>query len=337
MKYNEALNKFVIHLSTKEKYKHYTTGWANIPCPFCDKDGHKNHLYIHIPNIDSPGRVSLKCFKPGCEFAEFNRTIKPEDFELLGFTDTEAIKVILSEMKKLPGLPRLASNNKDYIPLIYPKKYNHLQVEYFYKRTKIKITDTIIDKYKVILDIKEFIKLNKDVISVDSYKTLSDIKVPVIGFICNNNQGISIRGINNSLKMQIKFNNNDESLFYSIDESEYNSYNNIVISDGIFDIINAQSKYAILPNTMYAASLNKDKFINLIVSLGLNCKGEYLIVFEDNIMKNKEWIPDTKMYKSYKRLNYIFKNIFVVYNESNKVKDLGDMSEEHIPTKIKIS
>lgn len=339
MRYIDALEKLYHYLfirKEKLKFKTYTTGWHAMICPYCGRENSEPHFYIFIPTMDKPGKVMVKCFKPDCTGANKGRPITQEDFDSLGITDDEVINCILDNNKKLPQLPSIISLEKNMKPIMVTFRSTYDNRQYFYDRINIPLTEIISEEFKVIGDIKEFLKVNKNYLSPQAVITLDKCN-HCIGFLTENNQCISLRSNkkDSSFKLICRLTEKEESEVYFINKiKDKNKPKNMVISDGIFDIINAATKYVILENTEYYATLSRDRFISTIQEKIKNGTFDKLIILEDNIKdkSTNRYIRDESFYKKYKKLSYAFKEIWVVYDMISK--DLGDMREKHMPNKI---
>lgn len=295
--------------------------------------------------------VMLKCFRASCtaDFLLSNpdtdatkaRVITHEELLQLGFNNEEAITEILN-CKDF--IHKKTKSLVDRTVLVQDTELSKYQKAYIKKRCNFMPSKYEMDKYHVVADINEVIDDNDIQMSSEissMYKCYD--KDNAITFLCNN-VTLSTRAISPEVRMQksiINISNNITSSGYTIGDS-LNNKHTLVLTEGIFDIINAERYFAVFddPGVLYAASLGFGKSANIIENFFYkNIETmKTLILFMDSDISTmvhgvRQYIYNEKqLYTLLKSLDNSlgednFKDIYVCYNTKNK--DCGDLSQEY--------
>jgi hypothetical protein len=210
-------------------------------------------------------------------------------------------------------------------------KNNIFKINYLKSRTGINFTETKIKKYKIILNIKEFLNLNKIILDDKGiYSILDELDAYAIGFLSYNNNIINLRNISSKLiktrYVNIKIDKKIMFPYLYIPPSEVDlltSFPTIAVGEGAFDILCIRKRFftddsnnIIFGSVGSAGSYKRaiKKMINLTCFIG----GDILI-FSDKDVKLETYEKDLNEFKG------IYK-IKVIYNKLNK--DFGEINEE---------
>ena len=336
-----ATKKFLDFIHKELNAKGGTKGWYKIDgsriCNECIR--HKRRtLYAYVSEGSG---VYLKCFRASCElkrFATYN------DFVDLGFKDKEAITVLLDRTNKID----IRNYNKSYRPIIISdKRVSKEQRDYFALRTGIQLDDDRVTKYRIIPNVIQMVKENFDedepfygkFFSMGIYGEKS-----AITFATEDYSTISFRHIKYNKKLV--FNTADDVINngYTLTRGEEDKIDTLVLTEGVFDLINVYNRYAILDNAKYIATFGYASFFSDVIHWYKQyiTSIKRLIIFADSDIEIgfDNFTYDKKMYNSlFKKLDIeigedAFEEIFVVYN--TKSKDFGDISKPIEPVKVKI-
>lgn len=292
----------------------------------------KSKLYMQIgitdDNVDTP--IFLKCFRASCGLA---RVINRDDFELLGYENEENIKLLLSynsnsTFKKIK-VNRSGFGNLKKLPYNKMILDNHRnQIDYLIKRTKINFKNIInLYKYRIILDFNAFIELNNLKIDKLKFKNLD-----TIAFITDDGNMVQLRGIDSSFKQKLTIDDSVKSHGYELySDKDIDEVESLVISEGIFDIINVKSMLRDMKKTKFVASLGFDAIVDIInYNMNKYCDTlKRLVIVMDSdtevngVFKfNIDQIIKLKRHLKNKINISMFTDIIFVYN--TKSKDFGD-------------
>lgn len=233
--YNDEFIDFLkSHLSyVKVKSKNIIT-----KCPWCEYGEKKDHYHLYI-SLTSP---IFHCFHGECQTSG---TIKKLILKLTGtdvcdkFVDREKIKQIAKKsfVKINESLQKKTINV--VLPEIEEEKH---KLKSLYLKQRFKFQNINLKNIRgLILDVEKFLDLNKSVIQLDSeiLKLKEYLCSNFIGFLTEHKSKVVFRNIDTistfkHYKLEIQ-----QSKFldyYKILGNNYNS-NNIVLSEGIFDIL----------------------------------------------------------------------------------------------------
>jgi hypothetical protein len=340
MDLNQAHKLFLDFVRSELKGKGgYYTGWIRIDgsriCDECTKHKRKS-LYILMKEGFRP---FLKCFRISCDI---KRYITREDFNNFGFTDKEAIKCLLDDT--ISYNTKTERDIKNSVPLIITD-YNldKVQAKYLKDRTWLEDDYDTINKFRIIPNLADAI-----------YETYENDPETLAKFgetnIKSNKHNITFASENYNMyfyrdifdpKIKLKFSTGTTEP-YILKNSDDPSY--LVVAEGVFDIINAYTKFAVIDKAVYIATGGAQAIFNEICNVYAQYVEtlENLILFADSDIKigENKYNYDKKFYNNLiKKLDKTlgknaFKHIFIVYNK--KSKDFGDMREDILADKIQI-
>lgn len=316
-----------------------------IRCPFCgdSKTSLKDaHFYIH----NSPP-FAFYCQK--CNVS--SKAMSPDVLKKIGVFNPKINNLLSSSLAEY----RIKLNTKygnhfdNYFSskevVLRPKKFTNLEnskLAYIEKRLGIKLNEDDIDRYKIILNLYDFLEQNNINVERRNDKELEKIKQlndHYVGFLCNDKNMITFRNMNS----------NEEERYYNFrifkETAEFSKkffvikntldlssrVFNIHLAEGIFDIIgvfNHIHNQEIKSNDLFIACNGKgyDFVLNYLKSIGiLNCN---IFIYSDKDVKLQK-------YKNMKKFNMLvsFNGINIYYN--NIGKDFG-VSKENIEISDKI-
>lgn len=316
-------------------------------CTKC-RDSKRRTLYMIIaPNMP----VMLKCFRATCLMQHIidnpdldpikARPITREELIGLGFNNHEAIESILNCKDFIYKKTRKLLDRNI---LVNDTMLSQRQIDYISKRCRFKPTMMEVDKYHIIPNVCGVIEDN----DVELDETMSFIYSKFnnsnsLTFLCGSTT-LSTRAITDEVKMQKSILNivpNMTSTGYMIGDNISNN-RVLIISEGIFDIINAERYFANFggdkKDILYVATLGFAKTLNIIEYYFYKNIDtiEDLIIFMDSDVKvdfgdlgSKYTYIEEQVYNLIKNLDLslgvsAFKNISLCYN--TKGKDCGDLS-----------
>lgn len=303
----------------------------SIRCPFCGdsiKDKRSSHFYIsnYKPHL-------FHCFK--CETSGiFNNKI----LIMLNLSNNEIVNKLnkeFTEYKKNLNI-KYGNNFENYFSSkklnYYPNSYNDLEmkkIEYIENRLGIEMIESDIEKYKIILNLKDFLSSNNICFNRNNNEKnkIDDLTKNYVGFLLNDKNMINFRNINpNSETRYTNFKLFPDSIsftrkFYTISNHINLSRDifNIYMTEGIFDILGVY-------NHIYNCNMNNnDLFIscngksynfvlNYLKSLSiLNCN---INIYSDNDV-------NIDFFKNLKSYNQLLKFNGFNLNYNTKCKDYG--------------
>ncbi len=339
---NQAYEKLREFCITELRGKISTGGWICIRgeriCNECSR--HKRSTLYMLVKEGSP--VILNCFRAQCGMT---KRVQMNDFMELGFRDVEAITLMLDENNY--------ENTTTYSTLthniiIRDTMMSSEQISYFYKRTKMYPDQDDVRFYRIVPNIKEVMReskildsrqdINKMMENIDFYgkRLITFANSEYNTFICRG----SIP--QNRCKLMFKTDEdktNDNFSGYTLSRGK--DFSTLVVTEGSFDLINVFTKFAIIDNTFYVATLGFSHTLKLIQRYyRKNIENmERLILFVDSDVKTEAGYTYNKgmINKLLSNINRLigedaFKEIYLVYNKASK--DFGDMSEPINPVKI---
>lgn len=317
---------------------HYT-GWIKIDgsriCNECSRHKRKT-LYVMLKEGFRP---FLKCFRASCDI---RRYITRADFQAFGFDNRDAIKALIDDT--------ISYNSKSErdasvgIPLvIIDNKFDTVQEKYFESRTNIILDEDIANTFRIIPNLADAIIETYEE-EPETIAKFGETKIKSnkhnITFATENYNMFFYRDIwDSNIKLKFATGTTEPYRLYTSDKPEY-----LIVAEGVFDIINVYTKYAVVDDGAYVATGGALAIFNEIC----NTYTQYietinnLVIFADSDIKlgDNKYTYDKKFYNNlFKRLRETlgenaFKSIYLVYNK--KSKDFGDMREEIYPDKITI-
>lgn len=339
MTLDDAVRKFKRHLMAHFNGKNGTGGWLKCDCrTICDACTNKRYKPFYI-SVSTDNPVYMKCFKIS---SPINRCLTMDDFSALNFTDSEAIKLLISRQ----GRANIKLYGSDDPTALDIKDYTLTvgQHNYIKRRTGLSMTVSDMVKYRVIPNVQEVMEDNFGLDS-EEYKIYENTGIPQnkgnVSFGTEDYGMIIYRGIDDNKKAKIKL--TDGTLHgYTLQRDE--EVKTLVIAEGVFDIINIYNSFAMMPNALYIASLgfgNMESDILYYYQKYMETV-EQLVIFADSDVElpygkftyNKYAVESMIKNISSKIGEDTFKKIYVCYN--SKGKDFGDLSKEIHGEKIEI-
>ena len=294
-----------------------------ITCPRCGKEhlAAGPHFYIET---DGPMRVN-------CFHCPLSGVLTPGLLHEIGISNI-VYDEFLTKLHK-SGKTKLKINQDGTSQYIIPTKYTSedlIKIMYSKERTGIDFENPeIIKSYKMIYNLREFLKVNNLRIETITDNVLEELSNHAIGFLSFNNNTINLRNVN-SLKLKryinLKINKDIKTPFLYIPPSEIDVLSDnpmIVVAEGAYDILCIKNRF--YPhdsnNIVFGAVGSKGSFKSAIHKLiHLSC------YFGSNITIFSDTDATLDMYK------YAFKNnlmrsnsIRIIYNKLNK--DFGNINE----------
>lgn len=326
--------EIINHLKTQHNVKIQSNKeWYTLRCPFCgDSDKHKESKHLNIRISKKDDIMAIKCFQPKCDIGGL---LKRDHLIKLGVSDLEILNYVSSKEKENKKIINKISVTK--LNLKIPLNIKKENKEYFEKRTGLNITEEMIQKYRIIGDIENFINMNKDKIDYNKmlWKLMYNERegIRYIGFLNDSGTFLNFRSVNDKIK-HIKIPIIHLPIY--VDHKPYSIKRNfnikkrpyIVIAEGVFDIIN-----------IYNYLNNYDGLFLMAGSVGgiwniFNKISKYyydvIWVFIRDEGVNIDFFKKIKKYNDYK-----FKHdAIVIYNEASK--DFGEIMKPIKMKKIKI-
>lgn len=324
-------------------------------CSKC-RSSNRRTLYMIISD-NMP--VMLKCFRASCllehiiENPEIDankaRPITREELLGLGFQNNDAIEAIL-DCKNL-----IYSKNRKFMNdniMISDTTLSSEQLGYIQDRCGFKPTLGEISKYHIISNVSQIIEDND--IQMDD--TMASIygkynKSNSLTFLCGG-LTLSTRALTKYAlqKSILNVNPNVTALGYNIG-SKTEGNHTLVISEGIYDIINAERYIANYggdkKGVLYIATLGFAKTLHIIEHYyykNIDTIKDLVIFMDSDICTETDGIKsytynEVQLYKLLKSLDMslgmdAFKSISICYN--TKSKDCGDLREPLNPKRIDI-
>lgn len=335
-----ATKKFLDFCVAELHGKIGSKGWTKIDgnriCNTCARKKRRT-LYALI---NEGTAVYLKCFRASCDLKRFATY---EDFTDLGFTDKEAIKVLMNRTNRFD----IKTFGGDTRPIIIQDRIiSREQSDYFKKRTGLTLTFEDTHFYRIIPNLYEVIMENfdEDESMIDKFKAMNiwnDKRA--ITFGTSDYGTVNYRHITKNQK--VIFNLSDTSNNgYTLERAGDDGIKTLVFAEGIFDIINIYNFYAYINGAKYCATMGFQSFHSDIVYWYQQHIDtvERLIIFADS---DKDLPYGKKTYDEFAINNMLravykdigedaFKEIVLVYN--TKSKDFGDRSLPIEPKIVKI-
>jgi hypothetical protein len=307
-------------------------------CPVCGdsvKNPHKGHLYIEN---EPPFRVHCqRCKFSSVLNSNFLRELKVHDNELKVFVNKKSKQYRYQNNISTRKINKIGFQTDSHkIPILNWTSNHEKKLDYLNDRLGIDIKLNQTKDYKIILDLKEFIKVNKINI-LNNKDILPDLQKDFIGFLSYDENYIVFRNTN-------KNNNLDRYFIYNIYD-KYDNTNkfyvipnkidvlsesiNIKITEGVIDLYGV---YFNLFNqksdgrTLYISANGKGygfvlKYIAKLGFLDMNIEfyadSEVDISYFKYIKRNTEFLKDNR--------------IKILYNK--KDEDFG-VKKENIETKF---
>lgn len=298
-------------------------------CNRCGDSKNKNHGHMYIKYSLIPVFNCFICGDKGIVDKEFLLSYgiyDPDFFKILEEVNKENIKNYKKSKSISKANPIIISNNNYKIPDTIYEEYKD-KLLYLKSRINQNISLDIIQKYKVVLSIYDFLDYN-NIFKYSQKKEFMDIlDENYIGFLSIDNNFIIFRRIDdNNTKLMRFFDYNIRGLennklkLYSI-SNEVDIFSTDItlhIGEGCFDIINIERvlKDKIEYNKNIFCSIGGKNFnnaINYFYSLGfLNMN---INIYSDNDVSIEDY---KKMFRSNKNINILKPKINIYYNSDRK-------------------
>ena len=302
--------------------------WVNMRCPFCGdskKDYNKKRFYVKVEPEE--GELPyFHCFNCGVggPIHMAISTLFESDYDMESETNIYYKKMALNPKAKKY---RMMKRKEVVISKPIARDYNVEKIHYINKRLGINLTMRDIVKYKIIIDLYQFLSENK-VSKLTRNKNITDkMETDYVGFLSANNNCINMRNFRDSNK-QNKYLKRYEnySVFGDDIVQKYYIISNtidvmkdidIIIAEGPFDIIGVYNHVYDKDdkNKIYVAVCGSGYLSlikNLITDLGIIFCNIY--IYSDN-----ENDKDIEFYKELKeRLGERINTMRVFYNKLGK-------------------
>lgn len=339
MSVSMATKKFRDFCVSELSGKISSKGWIKIDgsrlCTTCARKRRRT-LYAMVSD-SSP--IYLKCFRASCDLKRF---ATQDDFITLGFDDMKAISVLMNNSNRL-NITSYTSGNRPII--IDDRIVSKEQREYFKKRTNSDLNIDSVFQFRFIPNIYNVIKDNFDeddeVYSKFMSMDIGDNKLAMT-FATDDYTAVSYRHTQKNQKVVFRLNEDTPNNGYTLERPSDHGIHTLVVSEGVFDIINIYKYYAIIPGAKYVATFGFQSMLRCIThhyKQHIDTM-EHLIVFLDSDQElpyGKRTYFEPAVKSLIKKLNQelgddAFKKITFVYNSTTK--DFGDMSETITPVLV---
>jgi len=283
-----------------------------VQCPFCEYDKKKKHYHLYIA-LESP---IFHCFGSDCHQ---KGTIKKflEKLEGKDLTDSFVDKTKIKESVKEKIQVEIEKPKKElYLPKIDEDRF---KLKSMYMKKRLKFSNENLSSIKgLIFDVNSFLDSNLVPINETLFKIRDYLHSNFVGFLTEFKSIVVFRNIDPSADMghfKMYIQNSPFLDYYRIGGSNKLS-NNVVLSEGIFDILvehifdstnlrNSTALYACGLSTSYDSLIksivfNEQKFrLNVSILSDIDIKLDY--------------------YRKIKKLNqHVIENMNVFYNKNGK-------------------
>lgn len=288
--------------------------------------------------VDESSPLIFHCFRASCGKAE---VVTQEHLVQLGFQNEEAIKLLLSKdfVKSVRTI-----NLKGYHLVVRDHELIEEQINYLSKRLGYTPSTEELSSFRIIPNIKQVIEDNQLVEYNPSinevYKRMNNQKT-MITFTNSSYDIFSCRSITSNFKGLLSISKDKKFMGYDLKNTPDDNVENLIIAEGIFDILNIKKYFAVIPNSLYLASCG---FNNTIPILKYYYRKyiesvKRIIIFLDSDefdgykYKYKEYMYNTIKRSIRQELGRGFE-FYIIYNSASK--DFGDMSKPIKPIKEEI-
>lgn len=348
MSKDDVGNKIYNLIKQKVHPSHPSTDGSNIAirCPYCGdskKSTDSTHFYIYL----TPP-YGCHCFKCQAHIYSFNSELM-KDLNIYDVNLSNEMALIQKDYKYNSEKSKTHLNfntNNLYIPKYRGAKNELIKLNYLNNRlgTNINIDDC--NKFKIIINFKEFLKIN----NIDEYtekESMIDVLYKYcIGFLSYDNNYIIFRSLDERLtnfryhNYRINPNFEGTKKFYIIRNNVdiLSEKLNVIITEGIMDILGVY-------HHLYKNNYDENKNNYLFIS----CNGKsYNLLFrhlarlgflEQNISIYSDSDVNLNFYKSLKRKNILLKysNFSVYYNDIYNSKGKSDFGVSKDKIKLRLA
>lgn len=302
--------------------------WYTISCPFCgdSPNPHTRHCNIRVSPHDNA--MIVHCFQLKCTASGI---LTRKHLVDMGIYDLDISEFVSKNKSDTEAMIHEEVNKELHLDINTDK--NIKVQEYFLRRTNKNLDDNMRNKYRVVEDIKSFIELNKDSISKESIKRLTEYvkEYNYIGFLNPTGTNILLRNIEDNVdknKRHIKVSFLETSNVarfithkpYTVEkDNKYEDDNTyICIAEGVFDIINTMEYIMPECSGIWCASPVSGQS-GLIRDLTKYYPDKHFVYVADYD------VDDRKIKSFIEPIRYRVKDVAVVRNKLSK--DVGDMSK----------
>lgn len=307
---------------------------------FCD-ECHKHKRSALYMYVEEGSPIFVKCFRASCNL---KRALTAQDLIDLGFKNTEAISLLINNSNKAKFTYKdldFKVNNM----IVTKTRFSIKQEDYFYERTKFIPNKSDMDLFRLIPDIRSLVEDNfnsnnsKYINFINNYNKFfhKSNNTEYISYFTNDGNKFLFRSIDDNTnyikKGQLSL--TDNKSLYTVQRGEY--VKNLVITEGIFDLINIYKYYHTDDNSIYSSTggfaafeytittLYK-KYMDTLKNLYIYCDSDIYKEDIDRYDINMGMI--NLLFKNiFKKIPIVtFENIFIIHNTLSK--DFGDMREK---------
>ena len=260
-------------------------------CPFCgDSVRHKNkgHLYI---NKETGVYNCFRCPASGhisylLSFLEYRG-------------DLPEFKEVAFEQKR-----NLANKFKHIKEVVFPECDDQVKYDYIVNKRNIHLDDNSDVYYRIIWNLDTFLRQNKLYIPFDIKPRLYQMLVyDYVGFLSYYGSLITLRTINNRKLRYFKLPLKYVEDYYVINQLDYSTtYPNVVICEGVFDVLHAINKLQ-LPNAVYVAAgtkFYKKCFFWTLMAFGITyCNTHVILDYDRSYVRYRSFEQFSKQIKYY--------------------------------------
>jgi hypothetical protein len=282
-------------------------------CPFCSSHhvSGKEHLHLYI-STEIP---IFNCFQAGCpgrgNISKLIKYLQGHDISDK-FIDKELLKESIKRVKVFADDHIFEVKLPDLKLHVFPNKLFYLK-----KRLKFSNID-ITTIYGLVFDINAFLEINEIPINENLFRLKDFLHSNFIGFVTKHNSTLILRNIDETSDFRyfkVRLQNSKFLDYYQIYGSLPES-NQIVLSEGIFDIMTEQifDSLNINKSTRLFASALSSKYDSLLKSIVFHEQ-----IFNPNVIILSDNGIELDYYKKLKKYNnHIINTLCVYYNKSGK-------------------
>lgn len=307
----------------------YYSGNFGIKCPYCghtDKTKTSTHMNVKLDVDDGEFPVfhCVKCDSGGIVTKDFLEDLNIFNTDISMYESQ--LKVYISKNVHKKGIKNNNIKLKILPPLDIPE--SHKKIKYLSNRLGINITTNDLLKYKIILNLKDFLAYNNINIYTRDERIIESLDKKYIGFLSTNNEFISFRNISDNYtkyeKRYINYNifglkTNTRRIYTIPNKLDILKPANIIITEGVIDLLgiyNHLESFKELDNSLFISTmgLGHDNVIKYLNKMGI-LFGNYHI-FPDN--DGKLTLSDFRKMKRNLSYNMLHCTMTVHYNKIGK-------------------
>lgn len=310
-----------------EVWNQHNGAWVQVSCPFCGDSPNPKTKHLNI-RLTGDNLFVIKCFQPKCDVGGF---LNKKRLHRLGITDTKIISEVQKLYNRNKGMvhtytSELMEGRTSSIQLNYdvPKVVK----DYFKKRTNMILDVEYINKYRVVVNFRQFALDNPDIKKSSALSRIINREKEgkfYIGFLNATHTQLFVRSITDSEIKHVKIPIVEIPEYmrhedYCINQNmSYIETNNVFIAEGVFDIINTNKHIGGGIHGVYIASATANGIPRILNKYAdLLYKANFYFVSDSDV--------PMRFYKEMiKEKPYRFNKIAVIYNKAGK--DVGDISE----------